>query len=156
MTDDIETDRLGKRTALSKRDNVTFLYGESRRAMSGNVGVTLLKTTVLGDIVQVVTTDDNGSSHLGGDDDALDDGPANRYTSSEGTLLVHIVTFNGGRGCLDPETHVLHKTHGLVALVANGTLASDEDGILLLVSLLVLIALIIYLWDTGRIERHSS
>ena len=157
VSDDIEPDRLGKGTALSEGDNITFLYGKGRRAMSGNVRVTLLETTVLGNVVQVITSDDNCSLHLGGHDNSLHDGTTNRNISGERTLLVNIVSFDSGRGSLNTETDVLYETHRLVALGANGALTSNKDGILLLVSLFVLIALGIYLSDTGGFDKsHFS
>lgn len=123
--------------------------------MSRNVGVTLFKTTVLRNVVQVITSDNDGSSHLGGDDNSLHDGSTDGNISSKGALFVDIVSLNSRHGSLDTKTNTLYKAHRLVALVANGTLTGDKDGILLLVSLLVLVALRIYRGDTSRLKRHD-
>ena len=156
VSNHVESDRLGKRTALSNGNNVSFLDRESRRAVGSNIGVTLLETTVLLNVMQVITSDNNGSSHLGGDDNTLHDGTTDGHISGKRALFVDIVSLNGGHGRLDTKTHALDKAHGLVALVANGTLASHENGILLLVRLFVLVALGIYLCDTVGLKRHLS
>ena len=51
--------------ALSNCDLVTLFYTESRRAVSGDVGVAFFETVVFFNVVKVVTTDDNGAFHLG-------------------------------------------------------------------------------------------
>lgn len=143
MGHNIESDRLAQRAALSDGDDITLLDRECGRAMHRNIGVTLLETAVFGDVVKVVPSDDNRSLHLGRDDATLEDSAANGDVSSERALLVYIVTFNGGSRGLDAETHVLDEAHRLV-LVGNGAFASDEDRILLLVSLFVLVALDVF------------
>lgn len=123
--------------------------------MGGNILVSLLKTTVLSDVVQIVSADDNCSLHLGRDHLSLEDSSTNRNISSEWALLVHVWVFNGGIRSLDAKSNVLHETHGLLAGRANGTLTSDKDGILLLVSLFVLIALNVFLWNSNHFELHQ-
>ena len=141
MSDDVEPDRLGEGTALSDGDDVTVLDVEGGRAVSGNVLVTLLETTVLGDVVQVVPADDDGALHLGGDDDALEDAATDGDVAGEGALLVDVVALDGGCGGLDAKTDGADEAHGLQAAVADRALTGDEDGILALVGLFVLIAL---------------
>lgn len=69
----ISTYSLAQRTALADGDPVTLLNTESRRDVSGKVLVSLLITVVLGDVVEVFTTDDDGTVHLGRDDTAGQD-----------------------------------------------------------------------------------
>ena len=138
VSDDVETNSLGKRTALSNGDDVSILDTEGGGAVSGNVLVPLLKTTVLSDVVEVVPTDDNGSLHLGGDNLSLQDSASDGNITGEGALLVNITTLNGGIGGLDAKTNILDKAHGLGARCIHGTLACHEDSILLLVCLFVL------------------
>ena len=47
MRDNVEAYRLTERTAFTNGDNVSLLDGECRTAVHGNIGVTLLETTVL-------------------------------------------------------------------------------------------------------------
>jgi hypothetical protein len=67
--DDVEADGLGEGFALANSDDVTLLdSGESGGAVSGEVLVSLLESVVLGDVVEVISSDDDGSSHLGRSD----------------------------------------------------------------------------------------
>jgi len=135
---DIKTNSLGERTTLSDGNDISILDSKGRRAVSRNVLVPLLETTVLSDVVQVVSTDDNRSLHLGRDDLSLQDSSTDGDISSKGALLVDIRALNGSIGSLDSQTNVLDKAHGLGARRVDATLAGDKDSILLLVSLFVL------------------
>lgn len=53
--------------------------------------MSLLVTGVLGDEVEVFSTDDEGSVHFGGDDSAGEDATADRYHAGEGTFLICVV-----------------------------------------------------------------
>lgn len=57
--------------------------------MGGEVRVALLVTAVLGDVVEVLSPDDDGAVHLGGDDGAGQDTAADRDEAGEGALLVY-------------------------------------------------------------------
>ena len=152
VSDDVEPNGLGEGTALSDSDDVTLLDLEGGRAVSGKVLVTLLETTVLGDVVEIVPADDDGVLHLGGHDDALEDAATDGDVAGEGALLVDVVTLDGGGGGLDTKADGADEAHGLLAAVADRALAGDEDGILALVSLLVLVALDVLLSET----RHDG
>ena len=147
----IESNRLGERTALSAGDDISFLDRKRRRAVHRNILVTLLETTIFGNVVKVVSSDGNGSLHLGRDDKSLQDATANRNVAREWALLVDVICFNGGGWGLESETDRLGESHDLcLALGAYGALAGDKDGILLLVSLFVLIALGIFFRDANH------
>ena len=65
----VESNSLGDGSALSNSHDVSFLYsGESRGAMSGEVFVSLLKSVVLLYEVEIISSEDDGSLHLGGND----------------------------------------------------------------------------------------
>lgn len=57
--------------------------------------MSLLKTVVLLDVVQVVTADDNGPLHLHFLHNTSQDATTNGYISCERALLVNVGTFNG-------------------------------------------------------------
>ncbi len=61
-------DGLGKWSALSDGNNVTFFDSETRGAVGDEVFVSLLVSIVLLDEVEVVSSDNDGVSHLVGDD----------------------------------------------------------------------------------------
>ena len=56
--------------------------------MGGEVLVALLVTGVLGDEVQVLAANDDGTVHLGGDDGAGQDTATDGDQTGEGALLV--------------------------------------------------------------------
>ena len=63
--DDVEADGLGKGSALANSHDITLLNtGECWGAVSGQVLVSLLESVVLLDVMQVVSSDNDGSSHL--------------------------------------------------------------------------------------------
>ena len=63
--DNVEANGLGKRSALTNSHDITLLNtGEGGGAVSGEVLVSLLESVVLLDVMQVVSSDNNGSSHL--------------------------------------------------------------------------------------------
>jgi hypothetical protein len=136
----VETNRLGKRAALSDSYNISLFDSKGRGAVNSNVLVTLFETTVLGDVVQVVPPHNNGSLHLGGSDLSLEDATANGNVACEGALFVNIVALNGGWGSLNAQTNISHKAHGLLSSISNNALSSYKDGILLLIGLLELYA----------------
>ena len=68
LTDHVEAHSLGDGSALAHSHDVAGADAEGGRAVSGDGLVALLKSGVLLDEVEVVTTDDNRVLHLGGDD----------------------------------------------------------------------------------------
>jgi hypothetical protein len=138
VRDNIETNGFRERTALSNGDNITVLYSECRGAMGSNVLVPFLKTTVLLDVVQVVSSDNDGPLHLGRHNLSDKNSSTDGNISCEGALLVDEAALNSRIGGLDSKTYVLNEAHGLGFGRTNGALSRNEDGILLLVSLFVL------------------
>jgi hypothetical protein len=138
MGDNVELDSLGQRTALSNGNNISLLNTEARTAVSMDVLVTLLETTVLLNVVKVITTDNNSALHLGRDDKSLQNLTTDGNVASEGALLVNVSSLDGSVGGLDTKTNVLDPAHGLDLLGVDIALTGDEDGILGLVGLFVL------------------
>ena len=85
----MDTYGLAQRPALANGDLVTLLNTESWRHMGGEVLVALLISVIFGDEVKVFATDDDGSVHLGRDNGACEDTPADRNLTGEGALLVY-------------------------------------------------------------------
>lgn len=64
--DNVEANGLGEGSALADSDDVTFLNtGESGGAVSSDVLVSLLEPVVLLDVVEVISSHNDGSLHLG-------------------------------------------------------------------------------------------
>lgn len=79
---------LAQRPALANGDLVTLLNTEGGGDVGSQVLVSLLVTGVLGDEVEVLAADDDGTVHLGGDDGAGQDTATDGDETSEGALLV--------------------------------------------------------------------
>lgn len=108
--------------------------------MGGEVLVALLVTGVLGDVVEVLATDDDGAVHLGGDDGAGQDTATDGNLAGEGALLVDVLALNGSSGGAETQTNVLVPS--AAALARSGGLdlglGVEEDMRLLLKSTLAL------------------
>ena len=67
--ENVESDGLGKGSALADSNDITDSKAESGGAVSSDGLVALLKPVVLLDVVEVVAADDDGVLHLGRNDD---------------------------------------------------------------------------------------
>lgn len=56
--------------------------------MDGEVLVSLLVTGIFRDVVQILSSDNDGSVHLGGDNGASQDTATDRHQTREGALFV--------------------------------------------------------------------
>lgn len=83
--------------------------------MRGEVGVTLLVTLVLLDVMKVVAADDNGAVHLGRLDDAREDTAADGHVTGEGAFLVDVRALDGLLGGLEAQADVLVPAETVLA-----------------------------------------
>jgi len=68
--ENIESNSLGDGSALSDSHDITFLNsGECGRDVAGEILVSLFESVVLLDVMEIVSSDDEGSLHLGRNDD---------------------------------------------------------------------------------------
>ena len=65
LADNVEANSLGKRSALADSNDITDSQAESGGAVGSDGLVALLEPVVLLDVMEIVTTDDNGVLHLG-------------------------------------------------------------------------------------------
>jgi hypothetical protein len=128
----IESDGLWNGSALSCNEDVTFLNAEAGGDVDGNVSVSLLVSVVLADVVEIVSSYDNGLVHLGGDNESLDDLASDGKIGSEGAFLVNVSAFNSFLGCLESQTDVLVVSHTSWCLLSQSLLVVQEYGVLLL------------------------
>lgn len=104
---DVETDSLAKRSAFTNDNDVTFLNSEGWWAVDWNVSVSLFISIVFGDVVKVISSDDNGSLHFGWDADTLEDSSSDGDVAGEGAFLIDVSWFNGFLGSSESESNVL-------------------------------------------------
>ncbi len=136
--ENIEVHGLGQRSALSNSGNISLFDSEARRAVGDDVGVSLLVPVVLLDVVEVVPSEDNGVSHLVGDDHSLDDLSSDGDVAREGALLVYVVSLDGLLWGLEAKADVLVVSGGLFVLGDQHLLGVGVDSLLLLIAVLSL------------------
>lgn len=74
--------------------------------------MSLLVSVVLGNVVQVLSSDDDGSVHLGGHNDTGENLTSDGDITDEWALLVDVGTLNGGLWGLETETNLLVPSLG--------------------------------------------
>lgn len=116
----LEADSLGERSALANGNLVTLLNTESRRNVGSKVLVALLVTVVLGDVVEVVTSDNDGTVHLGRDNSTGQNLTTDRDNTGERALVVNVVGADGLSRGLETETNILVPTLGFLVDLGLG------------------------------------
>ena len=79
--------------------------------MGSQVAMSFLITIVFGDVVEIISPDDDGPLHFVGDDNALEDLAPDGDVAGEGTFFIDVVAFDGLLGGLEAKTHVLVVPH---------------------------------------------
>ena len=69
--------------------------------MGWEIVMSLLESVVLLDEMKVISSEDDGSGHLGADDNSLEDSSSNANVGGEWAFLVDIGSLNGGLGGLE-------------------------------------------------------
>jgi hypothetical protein len=69
--------------------------------------VSFFISIVFGDIVKIVSSDDDGSLHFGGDADAFQDSASDGDVAGEGAFLIDVSGFDGLFGSSEAESDVL-------------------------------------------------
>ncbi|KAH3661844.1 hypothetical protein OGAPHI_006022 [Ogataea philodendri] len=108
----VESHSLGDWSTLTNSNNVTLLDSESWRNVSSEVLVSLLVSVVFWNVVQVVSSDDDGSVHFGGHNSSGQDSTSDRDGTGEWTLLVNVSTLDGGLRSLESQSDVLVPSLG--------------------------------------------
>lgn len=74
--------------------------------------MSLFVSVIFWNVVQVFSSDDDGSVHLGGDDNTGENLTSDRNGTNEWTLLVNVVTFNSRLWSLETQTNFLVPSLG--------------------------------------------
>lgn len=136
--EDIETNGLRQRPALSSSDDISLLDAlKARRDVNRNVFVSFFKTVVLCDVVEVISSNDDGPFHFVRNDHSLDDATSNRHVAGERTLLVDVVALLGllRRGKAEPDVLPIAK---ILLRLSKQPLPPEENPFLFLEGLLML------------------
>ncbi len=97
----IKMNSLSKRSALSNNNNITFFNWESRWAVDWNISVSLLVSVIFGDVMEIVTSDNNRSLHFSWDYYSLQDLSSDRDIRSEWAFFVNVSRFDSLLGSLE-------------------------------------------------------
>ena len=97
---------------------------------------TSILPSVLLDITEIVTTDNDGALHLSGNHQTLQNGSTNGNRGSERTLLINVLSVNSSLRGLDAQTHISVPT--LVGLLTKEMDLAVREHFLLLEGSLVL------------------
>lgn len=124
---------------MTNSNLVTNLDSESRRAVGGKVLVSLLVSSVLGNVVEVLSSDDDSVGHLSRVDDTVKDSASDRDVTSEGALLVDVGAVDGLVGGLETETDILVPSLSLGSNLLAALRLGVLEKVLLLESFLGLL-----------------
>merc|ERR1712113_923697 len=117
--DGIEAHGLRQGSAFSEGHNIAFFDIKSRRNVHGDVGVALFKSTVLRDIVKVVTANNGGPGHLVRNHNSLENLSSNGDVAGPGALLVDVFSLLGRLRGWEAKTDVdsLPQRSGVIGLL---------------------------------------
>ena len=62
---DVESNSLRQRSALSSNNNITFFNVETGGSMARNVFMSFLETLIFLHVVEIISSDNNGVGHFG-------------------------------------------------------------------------------------------
>ena len=92
----VVSDSLGDWSALSDGEDISdFDSLESWGKMGRKVVMSLLESVIFLDIMKVISSQDDGSSHLGGKDDTFTDSSSDGNVRSEWAFFVNVSTLHG-------------------------------------------------------------
>ena len=92
---DVEVNGLAERSTFTDDDNISFLDWESWWAMDWKISVSLFISIVFGNVVEIISSDNDGSLHLCGDTDSLEDLSSDWNVAGEWALFVNVGWFDG-------------------------------------------------------------
>jgi len=107
----VEVHSFSEGSAFSDEDDISFLNCEGRGDVGRDIAMPLLVTVVFGNVVKVISSDDNCSLHLSGNDDSLENLASNGDSTGEGTLLIDIVRLNSLLGSFETKSNILEVSH---------------------------------------------
>ena len=92
----VVSDGLGDWSALSDGEDISNSDSlESWGDMGRKVVMSLLESVILLDVMKVISSQDDGVSHLGGKDDTFTDSSSDRNVRSEWAFFVNVLSLHG-------------------------------------------------------------
>lgn len=91
----IESDSFRNWSTLTNGDNITFFNSESWRDVGSNILVSFFVSVIFWNVMQVISSDNDGTVHFGGNNSTGQDFTSDGNSTSEWTFFVNVRTFNG-------------------------------------------------------------
>ena len=96
--------------------------------------MSLFKSVVFLDVMQVISSKCNGVLHLCGKDDTLEDSASDGNIGGEWAFVINVLSFNCGLWCLETKTNLLVVSWTNSSLLSKNFLIVLENANLLLES----------------------
>ena len=139
-SEDVVSDSLGDWSALSDGEDISDSDSlESWGKMGRKVVMSLLESVIFLDIMEVISSQDDGVLHLGGEDNTLTDSSSNGDVRGEWAFLINIRSFHGGSWGFETKSDLFVISVSLVSLFGKHFFAVLENSNLLLISFFVLV-----------------
>lgn len=94
--------------------------------------MSLLESLILLDEMEVISSEDHGTGHLGGEDDSLEDSASDGNAGCEWAFLIDVLAVHGSLWGLETETDLL-----VVSGAGGGLLGENLLGVLEYTNLLL-------------------
>ena len=138
-SENVVSNGLGDWSALSDGEDISDSNSlESWGKMGRKVVMSLLESVIFLDIMEVISSQDDSSSHLGGKDDTFTDSSSDRNVRSEWAFLVNILTLHGVGWGFETESNLFVISAGFFSLLGEDFFRVIENSELLLESSFVL------------------
>ena len=130
---------LGDWSALSNGEDISDSNSlESWGKMGRKVVMSLLESVIFLDVMEIISSQDDGSSHLGGKDDTFTDSSSDGNVRGEWAFLVNVSTLHGGSWGFETESNLFVISWSLVGLFGKDFFRVVENSNLLLIGFFVL------------------
>ena len=96
--------------------------------------MSLFESVVFSNHMEIISSDDDSSGHLSGNDNTFNDSSSNGDITSEGALLVNVSTLDSFSGGLETETDISEISETLGGLGGKDRFALEGDTSLLVES----------------------
>ena len=125
-------DSFCERSTLANDGNISDFGREARWNMNWNISMSFFISVIFGNIVKVISSDNNGSLHFCRNHDTFEYFSSNWDVASEGTFFINVVTFNSFLRCFESQSNIFKVSNSTASLLSKKFFRIEEDIILFL------------------------
>lgn len=125
-------DSLSERSALTNDNDISFLNWESGWAVDWDISVSFFISIIFWNIMEIISSDNNGSLHLCWNYDSLKNLASNWDVTGEWALFINVFWFNSFFWCFEAKSDILEVSNSWWSLFSEEFLAVQEDVFLFL------------------------